>query len=151
MHLFTLLLCGPNTLADDGLGSTLPSPALNSPIIDDILVRHHPAANKADAQFNFDAYNNMRYPKQRPKPLDSSHKSGPSFSPYAHQLDFEIAEFALDAQLNEHLIDRLIALMRKAEDGKEVMTFSNAKALKRVMSLASTKLCKVIKATTFGN
>jgi hypothetical protein len=57
----------------------------------------HSGLNKADMHFDFDTYNNMRNSNQKLKPLNSNHTSGPSFSLYAYQLDFEIAEFLLDA------------------------------------------------------
>ena len=64
--------------------------------------------------------------------------------PFPSCLDFEMAEFILDAGLNNQMTDRLISLVGCCTSGVENFTIQDHKQLTKYWDLASAKSVKVI-------
>ena len=64
--------------------------------------------------------------------------------PFTTRLDFEMAEFILDASLNNQMMDRLISLVERCTSGAEKFTIRDHKQLTKYWDLASSKSVKVI-------
>ncbi|KAG0707969.1 hypothetical protein DFH29DRAFT_979579 [Suillus ampliporus] len=89
---------------------------------DDIKVEHHPNSGIKTKVYAFEEF-------QR-RPVAATSDPPPNkkpWLPFKSQLEFEVAQIALEAALNNEQTDRLIKICRRCAIGKDKFTFENHK------------------------
>jgi len=94
------------------------------PLPDDIKVEYHPHSKKATETFHFENYK-ANQPAKYATPIDPE-----PWKPFCSLLDFEFAEFMLEAHLNDSQCATLLSLVKCTNEDPKAFTFSNTKDLK---------------------
>ncbi|KAG1838317.1 hypothetical protein F4604DRAFT_1997182 [Suillus subluteus] len=106
---------------------------------DDIKMEHHPSSGIESEVFAFNDF------KRRPAvPLEAPSNTEP-WRPFHSRLEFEVAELALEAGLNNKQTDRLIKICHRCAVGKENFTFKNHKDIHVKWEAASFHITKFTK------
>ncbi|KAG1879315.1 hypothetical protein C8R48DRAFT_744923 [Suillus tomentosus] len=104
---------------------------------DDIKMEHHPSSNIEAEVYAFNDF------KHRPAvPLEPPSNTEP-WRPFHSRLEFEVAELALEAGLNNEQTDQLIKICHCCAIGKEIFTFKNHKVIHVKWEAASFHITKV--------
>ncbi|KAI0648452.1 hypothetical protein C8Q79DRAFT_905404 [Trametes meyenii] len=98
---------------------------------DDFLVVNHPHDGRLPVIQHFEDFS------QAPPPQDPSTLNTKPWDPFNSRLDFEFAEFALDAALNQGQISRLLELVHGIADHREDFSFKSYTDVKGAWDLAS--------------
>ncbi|KAF8802171.1 hypothetical protein BYT27DRAFT_7113291, partial [Phlegmacium glaucopus] len=93
---------------------------------DDIKVQYHPHSKKTEHIYRFEEYKSNLTNSNAPLPIDPQ-----PWKPFRTRLDFEFAEFMLDAHLNESQSASLISLVRNCIADPAAFTFTDGQDLKR--------------------
>ncbi|RDB28873.1 hypothetical protein Hypma_015251 [Hypsizygus marmoreus] len=124
------------------IDGTAPEPDANDRKLDDIKTEYHPNSGRPTRIDRFESYR-RNIPSTFPKPPPDKEP----WKPFKSRFDFEFAEFALEAALNEHQIDVLISLFRRCEGEHEALTITNFAELCRIWDFASTLVTSFEKST----
>jgi len=89
--------------------------------VDDIKCEHHPGSGMAPEVHTFDHF------KCHSTPLTSTPPDKCPWAPFKSLLEFEIAEIALEACLNNEQTDYLIKLCNRCASQQEKFTFQSHK------------------------
>ncbi|KAG2126861.1 uncharacterized protein EDB93DRAFT_1096942 [Suillus bovinus] len=111
--------------------------------VTDIKVEHHPNSGIKMKVHPFDSFHR--------RPAASSVHTPPDnqpWCPFQSQLEFNIAELALEARLNNEQTDRLIRICLHSSVGKDKFTFRNHKDIHSKWEAASHWITKVVSFTT---
>ncbi|KAG1879198.1 hypothetical protein F4604DRAFT_1579346 [Suillus subluteus] len=107
---------------------------------DDIKVEHHP---NSGIETKVHPFNNFHH-----HPAASSVHTPPDdqpWRPFQSQLEFNVAELALEAGLNNKQTDRLIKICLRSSVGKDKFTFRNHKDIHSKWEAASHRVTKFTK------
>ncbi|KAG2045824.1 hypothetical protein BDR06DRAFT_1044882, partial [Suillus hirtellus] len=106
---------------------------------DDIKMEHHPSSNIEAEVYTFNDF------KRRPVvPLEPPSNTEP-WCPFHSQLEFKVAELALEVGLNNEQTNRLIKICHRCAVGKENFTFKNHKDIHVKWEAASFRITKFTK------
>jgi hypothetical protein len=106
-------------------------------------LEHHPSSGIEAEVYAFNDF------KRGPAvPLEAPSNSEP-WRPFHSRLEFEVAELALEAGLNNEQTDRLIKICHRCAVGKENFTFKNHKDIHVKWEAASFRVTKVISHSVF--
>ncbi|KAI0649720.1 hypothetical protein C8Q79DRAFT_1062206 [Trametes meyenii] len=120
--------------------STLHLPTFKQPVLqnppadlcaDDFLAVHHPHSERPPTTHHFEDFS-----REPPKP-DPSKLSNRPWEPFQSQLDFEFAEFALNAALNQGQIDILLKLVDRITVNRMDFSFRSYGDVKGAWEAAS--------------
>ncbi|KAG1771406.1 hypothetical protein EV702DRAFT_977341 [Suillus placidus] len=106
---------------------------------DDIKVEHHPSSGIKTTVHPFETF------KCRPAPSLVPPPDRRPWYPFQSRLEFEVAEIALEAALNNEQTDRLIKICQRCATGKEKFTFLNHKDIHNKWEAASHRITKFTK------
>ncbi|KAG1771613.1 hypothetical protein EV702DRAFT_1181456 [Suillus placidus] len=102
--------------------------------VDDIRCEYHPSSKVPPEVHMFDDF------KRRPMPLASSSPNKHPWAPFKSRLEFELAELALEACLNNEQTDRLIKLCNRCTSRQETFTFQTHKDIRDRWDTASHRI-----------
>ncbi len=107
--------------------------------MDDIKVEYHPDSDKKDETFPFEEFT------RRPSFTPVRPETDQPWSSFHTREDFDFAEIALDAALNNQQIEALIKLFHHCiqNKDKDLFTLSGSRELKETWKTARTKLTPV--------
>lgn len=121
------------------------SPQINSvelppsePQIDDIRTEYHPRSGRAPVIASFEQFGKTETLVDTEPPVNMC-----PWTPFRTRLDFEMAEFILDAALNERQTKTLFSLLDRVAGKYEEFTITNHDDLKNMWKLASKKCVEV--------
>jgi hypothetical protein len=106
---------------------------------DDIKVEHHPNSGIKAKVYAFEDF-------QR-NPMAATSDPPPNkkpWLPFKSRLEFEVAQIALEAALNNDQTDRLIKICRQCAIGNDKFTFENHKDIHRKWDAASQRVTGVV-------
>ncbi|KAK1215699.1 hypothetical protein PQX77_021704 [Marasmius sp. AFHP31] len=90
-----------------------------TPAVNDILVEHHPSIMTPNRVMSLDSYlRSQREEATPPPPMKQP------WAPFQSRIDFDVANFALQARLNKNLTNVLLQLVRRITKG-ETVSFKN--------------------------
>ncbi|KIM41796.1 hypothetical protein M413DRAFT_71191, partial [Hebeloma cylindrosporum] len=95
------------------------------PRADDIKIQYHPHSKEPPHIYHFEDYKS-NFTSDTPIPIDPQ-----PWKPFRTRLDFEFAEFMLDAHLNESQSASLISLVQNCISDPAAFTFKDGQDLKR--------------------
>lgn len=125
-----------DALEPEPLDAAAPGPPTY--LLDDIKVEHHP---NSGIEAKVYAFHNFH------RSAASSVNTSPDYhpwGPFQSRLEFEVAELALEAGLNNEQTDRLIQICHRCSSGKDKFTFRNHKDIHGKWEAASHRITKVI-------
>lgn len=104
--------------------------------MDTIKTEYHPRSKRKVKikEENFENYHEYDEPKVKSAPTKKP------WSPFGSKSDFEFAEIAQDAHLNNVQVDRLLKLFQHCLTGKDKLNLKNSKHLKEIWDQACTLL-----------
>jgi len=105
--------------------------------VDDIKCEYHPSSGMAPKVHAFNDF------KRRPTPLTSTSPDKCPWAPFKSRLEFEIAELALEACLNNEQTDRLIKFCNRCASREEKFTFQNHKDIHNKWDAVSNRVTGV--------
>ncbi|KII83174.1 hypothetical protein PLICRDRAFT_58549 [Plicaturopsis crispa FD-325 SS-3] len=109
---------------------------------DDIRVEYHPSSGRPTETFSFNEYGHTR--RKRAKLADSARKP---WRPFQSREDFEFAEIALDASLNQRQTDALIKFVHHCVKSPGAFNISSHAELMQKWDQASKLLTNFNKTT----
>lgn len=109
--------------------------------IGDIKTHYHPRSGKAPIVQSLKDYNAAEEQLRKPPPPAED-----PWRPYRTRSDFEFADIALDACLNEKQTEALIKLIHHVVSGHDQFTISGYSELRNLRKSASALLTPVRKA-----
>ncbi|OJT12638.1 hypothetical protein TRAPUB_10879 [Trametes pubescens] len=107
----------------------IPSPLCE----DDFLTVHHPRAGRPPTIDHFDDYK----PDRPDDPVDLSRLNKTPWEPFKSRIDFEFAEFALGASLNQGQISTLLELVGRIKEEPTAFSLQSHSDLKNAWEAAS--------------
>ena len=107
----------------------------------DIKVEYHPKAKKPAKIYCFESYNSA-IPDCEPENIAIDPEP---WKPFRTRLDFELAEFIIDAHLNVPQTKQLLSLIRTCTETPNAFTIKDPKELSQTWEHA-----RVMKASTVG-
>jgi hypothetical protein len=108
------------------------SPDEPIPQPDDIKIEYHPNSNCPTEIYHFAEYGKTATPPSQNPPPERE-----PWKPFRSRLDFEFAEFSLDAALNKEQTNTLIRLVRKALQQPDDFTLASHGELNNMWQEAS--------------
>ncbi|KAL1745630.1 hypothetical protein HDZ31DRAFT_35978 [Schizophyllum fasciatum] len=127
-----------HSLSSTSSSSEIPiSNPAHSPELDDVRIEYHPLSGRLpDTAPIYEIRRDGQVPETTPPA--SSATTTPSWSQgFATQLDFEIAEFTLDAQLNKRQIKTLLDLLQRTARCPADLTYNSVADIDRCWEAAS--------------
>lgn len=113
--------------------------------LDDIKVEYHPSSGIEAKVYPFHGF------QRRPMASSEASHSAEPWRPFQSCLEFELAELALEAGLNNHKTDQLIKLCHCCIVGKEKFSFKTHKDIHVKWEAASVRVTKVVWLFVFIN
>ncbi|KAG1787900.1 hypothetical protein EV424DRAFT_1550918 [Suillus variegatus] len=107
--------------------------------LDDIKVEYHPSSGIEAKVYPFHGF------QRRPMASSEASHSAEPWRPFQSCLEFEVAEVALEAGLNNHKTDQLIKLCHRCIVGKEKFSFKTHKDIHVKWEAASVRVTKFMK------
>ncbi|KAL0057411.1 hypothetical protein AAF712_015947 [Marasmius tenuissimus] len=87
--------------------------------MNDILIEHHPSITAPNHVMSLNSYLRSQREEATPPPMTKK-----PWTPFESQIDFDVADFALQAQLNENLTNVLLKLVHRITNSERV-SFKN--------------------------
>ena len=100
---------------------------------DDIKTEYHPNSNIPETIKPFEEFGFRKLAEHKPP------QNFYPWRPFRTRLDFEVAEFSLNAGLSENLTSSLIGLLEKCSQHKDNFTVKSSKELNELWNIASVK------------
>jgi hypothetical protein len=111
--------------------------AAEEPNHDTIRTEYHP---KSGRKLKFEQFRGPS-PADIPPPPNTSSKA--PWTPFKSRADFEFAEIALQAALNQNQVDRLLKIFERCASGKDKLNLKNNKEIREIWSDASALISTV--------
>jgi hypothetical protein len=116
---------------------------LQPPPLDVIRTEYHPRSNLPPRVVKFEDYREYNGRHRRPTPRNPAKP----WTPFRTRAEFEFAEIALDAALNNRQVDALLRVFRRCLEGEDSLDFKDHNELQKMWDLASvlhTRVCSSI-------
>jgi len=106
-------------------------PSAEEPNRDTIRTEYHPKSGRKPNSSTFEQF-------RRPKPADippaPDDGSAAPWAPFKSRADFEFAEIALQAALNQKQVDKLLKIFERCASGKDKLNLKNNKEIREIWS-----------------
>lgn len=109
--------------------------------VDDMRTEYHPKTGRSPVTVHFDEYG-----KDEKTPFDDGPPDSEPWKPFRTRLDFDVADFALEAALNKGQTTRLLDLLNRCAEHEEEVTIRSAKDLQDTWDRAAHKCVDVCAA-----
>jgi hypothetical protein len=113
------------------------------PDLDTIRTEYHPNSKLPPKVAKFEDYREYHSQHRRPTPRNLTKP----WSPFRTRAEFEFAEIALDAALNQRQVDALLKVFRRCLEGEDSLDLKDHNELQKMWDLASvlhTRVCSSI-------